>query len=251
MNRRRVYARERMGVLVGWAAAPIFGAVAWARRSRVFHPEGIVLSARVEPVASEPRAAIVADRLSGPALVRFSTALWKRGKEWPDALGCAIRLRARPEPSAEPDARDQDLLFATIRSPLTTPLGPVGTHVHDFLANVYYATAPFDVRSFGRAKLRLVPEVRSNGRDGGADRGERLVRAVARGDATLRLELRRTFHRAWTPIARVVLEEVVLVDQDRLRFSPFRAGRGIEPRGFVHALRRGAYAASQAAGHAP
>jgi hypothetical protein len=51
-------------------------------------------------------------------------------------------------------------------------------------------------------------------------------------------------------VARIHLLEAVDVDQDLLRFSPFRAGRGIVPRGFVHALRRGAYTASRAMGHA-
>jgi len=233
--------RERIGELVGRAAAPLFYAIARARRARVFHPEGIVLVARVEPLGASP----IAESLRGPALVRFSTALWKHGKEWPDALGCAIRFRSTAAPSAEPEPGDQDLLFATIRTPLATPFAPVGTHVHDFLANTYFATAPFDVRGVGRAKWRVVPERIGASRE--RDRDARLLGAVERGDAALRLELRRTFRRAWTPVARVVLEHAADVDQARLRFWPFRAGRGIRPRGFVHALRRGAYAASQAA----
>jgi hypothetical protein len=47
------------------------------------------------------------------------------------------------------------------------------------------------------------------------------------------------------PMAIVRLTERAHVDQAELRFSPFRADRGIEPVGFVHAIRRGAYAASQ------
>ncbi len=186
--------------------------------------------------------------------MRFSTALWREGKEWPDALGCAIRFRSRDEASVDADPHDQDLLFATIRSPWTTPLGPVGTHVHDFLANTYFATAPFDVPGVGRAKWRLVRErdagARTDDRDRDADRGKRLVHAIHRGEATLHLEVRRTFHAGWSPVARVVLVGIADVDEDRLRFSPFRTGRGVRPRGFVHALRQGAYAASQAAGHA-
>lgn len=239
-------AREHIGYAVGWLSAPAFALVAHMRRARVFHPEGVVLSACVEPVAGEPQFARLAESLAGPALVRLSTALWRRGKEWPDALGCALRLRSHPEPSPLPAPGDQDLLFATIRTPIATPLGPVGTRVHDFLSNTYFATAPFDVEGVGRAKLRLVPEHES---PPGPDRGARLRDALARGEAAMRLELRRKWRRAWVPIARVVLLEVATVDQDALRFSPFRAGRGIVPRGFVHALRHGAYGASQRAGH--
>jgi hypothetical protein len=238
--------REHAGTMIGWIASPLFAAIAGARGARVFHPEGVVLAAVVEPAGTGRQVRAIAERLRGPALVRFSTALWRHGKEWPDALGCAVRFRASAKPSAEPECDDQDLLFATIRTPLTTPLGPVGTHVHDFLANTYFATAPFDVLGFGRVKWRLVPERRGS-RQG--DRGGRLTAVVARGKATLRLEMRRTLRRGWVPVARIRLEHEVQVDQDRLRFSPFRDGRGIRPRGFVHALRHGAYRASQRAGH--
>lgn len=242
--------RERIGTAVGWLSAPLFGAVALARRGRVFHPEGAVFAARVEPLAVDGRTGRLALRLAGPALVRFSTALWRRGKEWPDALGCAIRFRHTDDPSSDPEVGDQDLLFATIRTPLATPLGPVGTHVHDFLANTYFATAPFDVPAVGRVRWRLIPEPRmSTEAMPGADRGQRLRAAVASGDATLRLELRRTWHPGYTPVARIRLFAPVEVDQDRLRFSPFRNGRGIVPRGFVNALRHGAYAASRVMGH--
>ncbi|MEO8183439.1 MAG: hypothetical protein ABI895_31785 [Deltaproteobacteria bacterium] len=37
------------------------------------------------------------------------------------------------------------------------------------------------------------------------------------------------------------------LDQEALRFDPFRAGRGVTPVGFVHALRRATYLASQRA----
>jgi hypothetical protein len=237
--------RERIGTAAGWLAAPMFGAIARARHARVFHPEGIVLAARVEPIAHRDLSE-VAMRLAGPALVRFSTALWRHGTEWPDALGCAIRFRDRDVPSAEADPGDQDLLFATIRTPVATPMAPVGTHVHDFLDNTYFATAPFDVEGVGRAKWRLVPEHVS---PPGRDRSERLIAAVACGFATLRLDLRRTWHPRYAPVVRLVLVEAVDVDQEALRFSPFRDGRGLLPRGFVHALRRGAYVASRKLGH--
>jgi hypothetical protein len=239
--------RDRAGEIAGWAASPFFAAVGLARHARALHAEGTVLAASVEPAGTSADTAAVGERLRGPALVRFSSALWRHGRQWPDVLGCAVRFRSSEAPSAEPAPGDQDLLFATVRSPFTLWLGPVGTHVRDFLANTYFATAPFDVPGVGRVKWRLVPE--SSGVAGG-DRAHRLSVAIARGDATLRLEMRHTFRGPWAPVARIRLERVVRLDQEALRFWPFRSGRGIIPRGFVHGLRRGAYRSSQMTGHA-
>jgi hypothetical protein len=239
-------ARETIGAGLGWLSAPVFGAIALARHARVLHPEGLVLSARVDPIATAPDLQKIATLLAGPALVRLSTALWRKGKEWPDALGCAIRFRDDPRPSSEPAILDQDLLFATVRTPVATPFAPLHTDVTDFFANTLYATSPFEVPGVGRSKWRLVPE-QTTAR--GDSRAARLADAVARGEASFRIELRRTWHRGYAPVARLSLLAFADVDQDRLRFSPFRAGRGVVPSGFVHALRRGAYVGSQRLGH--
>jgi hypothetical protein len=235
--------RERVGDLVGLATAPLAAAVASARHARVFHADGILLSARVDPVVRSV-VPMVSERLRGQAIVRFSSALWRHEREWPDALGCAIRFRSTARASAEPEERDQDLLFATIRSPFTLPIAPFGTHVHDYLANTYFATSPFDVAGVGRVKWRLVPE---HAATGPGTRTERLRDAITHGEARLRLELRRTFHPAWLPVSLITLIRPIAIDQEELRFSPFRTGRGITPRGFVHALRRVVYPASQGA----
>ena len=158
-----------------------------------------------------------------------------------DALGIALRLGKDPDVTARPG--DQDLLFATIRHPWTMPFAPLTTEQHDFLANDYYAVSPFDVAGVGRARLRLVSSrprrLRERKREG------RLAEAVERGDAWLRLEMKTGA--VWEPVAHLVLEERAEVDQQRLRFSPFRDGKGISPRGFVHGLRRATYLLSQAA----
>ena len=77
----------------------------------------------------------------------------------------------------------------------------------------------------GLAYLRLRPE-RASGDVGGA-RAERLRAAVERGDAALVLEVRRAWRRRWRPAARVTLRAPVDVDQEAMRFSPFRTGRGV------------------------
>jgi hypothetical protein len=238
--------RETLGTVIGKVVAPGFALAAGLRQSRFLHPEGIVFAATVESMA-DPATDVVARRLRGPALLRLSAAMWKNEKEWPDVLGCAIRFRSRSVVSTTPDDGDQDLLFATIRSPLTMPFAPLATNAHDFLENTYFATSPFDVEGIGRVKWRLVPEQTELHAFG--SRRRRILQAVASHRGSFRLELRSTFRLAWRAVVRITPTELLSIDQDALRFWPFRNGRGITPRGFVHALRRGAYAGSQAAGH--
>lgn len=232
---------ERLGLALGWAVAPLFALTSFLRQARTFHPAGVVARAEVEAL---PSGRWLGELLAGPALVRFSGALWKSERHFPDVLGCAIRFRASPRVSPEPEEGDQDLLFATIRKPWTMPFAPLATDVRDYLSNRYFAVSPFDVPDFGRVFFRAVPEQRSP--DTGL-RGERLAGAIAARRAQLRLEVRHPHRLAWTPVARVRLVELVAIDQARLSFDPFRAGRALVPRGLVHAMRRGAYAASQAA----
>lgn len=236
---------ERLGHALGTVLAPLAAGTAALRRARALHPEGIVLRAEVLAVAHEGPFADVAQRLEGPALVRLSSAWW-RGREWPDVLGCAVRFRRSDTPDATPAPDDQDLLCATIRKPWTTPFAPLSTEQHDFLANDYYAVSPFEIEGAGRALLRL-----RSPRLGlpGLDREDRLATALELRVATLLLEARpKTGPRGgYRPLARVRLVERVEVDQSALRFSPFRAGRGLEPVGFIHALRAATYRSSQGA----
>ena len=217
--------------------APLTGTLSLLRRARMFHPEGAVYRAEIAVLAGPFPG--LGRRLEGQALARFSTALWRGGSEWMDALGVALRLGA--DPSATPRPGDQDLLFATIQHPWTMPFAPLTTEQHDFLANDYFAVSPFDVAGVGRGKLRLVASrprrLLSRGR------GERLDEAVARGEAALRLEVRTA--KRWEPVALLRILKRADIDQEALRFSPFRDGKGLTPRGFVHGLRRATYRISQ------
>ena len=221
---------ERLGRAAGWFLAPVTGTLSLIRRARMFHPEGALLEARIEPIRG--RLEQLGQRLEGPALVRLSTAWWRGGKEWIDALGIALRIDT------------QDLLFATIRFPWTTLLAPITTEQHDFLANDYFAVSPFDISGVGRGKLRLVG---SRPRHLSGTRAERLDSALERGEAWLRLEVRLEQAPAWEPAALIHLVRRVPLDDQRLRFSPFRDGKGLTPRGFVHQLRRATYLVSQLA----
>jgi hypothetical protein len=229
------------GLVAGVVLAPITALVSWLRRARMFHPDGAVYRATVEVAESAPRdLRMVGHRLAGQVLVRLSGAWWRAPREWPDVLGMAVRW-------APPDT--QDLLLATIRFPLTTPLAPLATNVRSFLWNHYHAVSPFLVAPVGRVKLRMrSPRIR-NGR--GVSRMAHLAREVDAGRATWTLEARRLgppfYLRRWEPVARLTLQRRVTIDEAALRFSPFITGRGLRPIGFVHGLRAATYAASQRA----
>src|SRR5262245_6871606 len=136
---------DRSGIL-GRTLGLLLAPVSLARRARMFHTEGVLY--RAEAVARSPSPA--AQRLEGPALLRFSGAWWRR-RQWPDVLGIAVRFCASAsasagtgaEPCAETAPGDQDLIFATVRRPWTAPLAPLSTRVHDYLANDYYGVSPF------------------------------------------------------------------------------------------------------------
>lgn len=237
---------SRAGVALGWAVGPLFAAVSWLRRSRTFHPRGPVFHAwAAQHPAVAPELSALAENLTGRALVRFSGALWKNAEGLPDVLGCAIRLRQDDSDQAEPDEADQDLLFATIRRPWTMPFAPFATAVHDYLANDYFAVSPFDAGLPAPLYLRLHPTSTALERSG--TRSERLSRTVQRHDAVLDLEASSRPFGPWAPLLTLVLQRPASIDGETLRFRPFRTGRGLTPRGFVHSLRIGVYALSQRA----
>jgi len=238
---------EVVGALVGAALAPLTVVVGATRKARAFHPHGLVYQAVVVALARDGAAGWVANRLEGHALVRFSSAWWKGDGEWIDALGCALRFRKSATLSASADPLDQDLLFATIRSAWTLPFAPFFTNQHSFLDGDYFAVSPFECDGLGRVKWRLAaPRI-------GAERGKRaegLAGAVDDGRAVLRLDVKRAGllglgEGSWQPVVEIRLEARAALDQAALRFSPFRTGRGIRPRGLVHAIRMGAYWGSQ------
>ena len=234
-----------IGVASGAALAPWTALGSYARRARVFHPRGVVLWGRVRPIpGSAPAEREFAARLEGAVLARFSSAWWKN-KQWPDVLGCALRFTDADAPAVEPRPGDQDLLLATVRVPLTTPFAPLGTRVSDYLRNRYFGVSPFEAPGLGRVKLRLSA---SQVAPPGESREERLQHALAVAPIRLRLEARRArLGTRYRPIAAIELLARADLDQERLRFDPFRTGRGLLPVGFVHGLRVASYAASRRA----
>ena len=236
--------REWLGWAVGATWAPAVGAIAAARHARMFHPRGIAATGVLEPILEGPHAE-VARVIAGHALVRLSGAVSKEPAERFEVLGLGLRISDTRIVDPAPRKNDQDLTFATILSPLSMPLSPFTTRSDDFLANRYHAVAPFEMGGIGRVKIRLVPASPAR-EQRELSRADRFVEAVHAGRAVFVLEVRRTLHRAWVPLARLSLTEISDLDQEALRLDPFRDGRGITPVGFVHALRRATYAASQA-----
>jgi hypothetical protein len=232
---------DAVGFVLGFLLTPFAALGSKVRKARVFHPDGTVYRAKVSVVAYEAPFEEVGRRLEGGALVRLSTAWWRGGKEWIDVLGCAVRFCDAGRLSPRAEKGDQDLLFATVRSALTLPFAPITTHQHDFLDNLYFAVGHFEVKGVGKIELRLSTR---GSRGEGSTRTERLRSAVERGEAVFRLEGRKPGG-PWTPLVAVELESPIDIDQNALRFSPFRTGRGVVPRGTLQALRIAPYWISQ------
>ena len=237
--------RERLGEVVGRLWAPAIHAIARLRGSRMFHPVGHTFSGRATAVPG-PLGSI-GDQLAGRVLARCSPALSKTGREWLEVLGIALRFRPGEGPPLDHCSTlgDQDLLFATVPSPLLLLVSPFLTDAHDFVGSRYWATAPFAVHGHGRVELRLVPIAQDGPAGDSGSREARLRAAVAAGRAAWWLEARRTLTPDWHRVARIDLDAPHAVDEHALRFDPFRCGAGLVPVGFVHAIRRAAYAASQ------
>lgn len=235
--------REKLGLVAGTALSPLFLLGSSLRQSRFFHPRGVCFHAQVRPpTAMNPAWHPLAERLSGDALVRLSSALWREEHDLlPNLLGLSIRFKAWPP--LEVAANDsQDLLTATARSPWSLGLDSLRTNQHDFLRNRYYGISPFEIDGSGSVYFRITPSPQPSR---GEDRYQKLRYAVEHSGVVLQLEVRdKAVGRGWQALAEVHLEREVAVDESRLRFWPFRSGLGLHPKGFVHYLRPMPYVAS-------
>jgi hypothetical protein len=228
------------GLVTGMVLAPAFTIGGVLRRGRLFHPEGVCYQAAVAPLATQPQLKDLVDRLTGSALVRLSSAIW-RYHEWPDVLGCSIRFGLREPITEAAPVGAQDLLFATIPSLWLLPMAPFMTRQHDFLENEYSGGAPFEIAELGLVRLELWPEPIADER--GVTREQKVDKAIVRGSAAFVLRAQPVDPReASIPLVEIRLQKQVQLDQAALFFSPFRNGMGIRPRGFVQAMRRPVYA---------
>jgi len=235
--------REKIGAAIGELWAPAITVITKLRGARMFHPSGHTLAGYAEAVGGPYE--LLGRELTGRVLARLSGALWSGGWEHLDVLGIALRFRRGigPDLDERPHAGDQDLLFATIRSPLTLFAAPLFTDASDYVTNTYWAVSPFAHPQLGRFELRLVP-VHAREKPPGT-RAQRLFAAVDADRAAWWLEARRTLTLHWHPVASIELTHLVEVDQALLAFDPFRGS--LRPVGLVHAIRRAVYAAGQQA----
>lgn len=235
--------REMLGLVAGFALAPLVGAGSWLRRGRALHPAGLVFETEVVPAGDvAPHNARLAKNLSGHGLARLSAGLFRRERIWPDLLGLALRFGTDPT-GPKPLVGEQDLLLATSRRLWSMPLDALRTNRRDYLRNVYHGMSVFEVERQPDTRLRVVPIDTDTL---GVSREQRLRNAVAQGTARFRLEVATADapHR-WEPLVEVRLIRELDVDQNALRFSPFQTGAGLRPQGFIHFLRPATYGVSQ------
>lgn len=237
MNAQPETLGEAVGLWLGYCVAPALAAGTWLRRARVFHPVGVLYQGIVEPSPEVPSAyAALAAALAGQARVRFSASAWKQESFLPDVLGCAIRFGVD-----DSDEKAQDLMLVTAPRLALLPLYFFKTNQHDFLANDFYGAAPFRIMG-AQHHVRIVPD---RAPETAGSREARLEDAVDRGMAALQLEVAPVeAPEEWYPIVELRLERVPVSHQS-ITFSPFQAARGIQPCGFIHYLRDGAYVLSQ------
>jgi hypothetical protein len=223
---------EKVGYISGFALGIITGAVSIIRQSRTFHPRGLLFKCEVDSTAFPPH-----------ALIRFSSAWWKK-HEIRDVLGIAIRFMDSPPSQTEVKQTDQDLLFATIKYPWQTPIGPLLTHYHDFFENIYYAVSPFLNQFQEVVKYRLITHSSSTNK---GSRDDKLKASVEKEGPIFVLEEKKISDeiKGWKEVATIRVKEEIHLDQEALRFNPFNTGNNIIPLGFVHHLRIGPYFLSQ------
>jgi hypothetical protein len=212
------------------------------RSARVFHPDGVAYraSVTVRGVDDRPGGGLGVPLLDDPGtyagLVRFS-----RGAGFPeplpDVLGLAVRIV-----DAHGRGSSQDLLFT---SSLAQPIGrQLILPSYGFGGSVMSSVLPYRLGDAGTGWFGA----RVSHRQGAPLRRlVELAQAVAEGDVQLELCYASRFG-PWQPLADIRLGEQLLpTESEALAFNvDDNAGGGIVPAGWVQALRRHAYAASQA-----
>lgn len=194
----------------------VFGGLSGLRRARIFHPHGRASTAVVSIAAGEHPLHVLAGEHD--AIVRLSRGIGLPAPV-PDFHGVAIKLL-----NAHGAGAHHDLL-------VVSSAAPVGAR-HVLLPVVERVVEP---TYSSIVRFRNAGGVRF------------LVGATPHGDGGYVLAT-ATPLAAWEPIGNVELrDELDDEASDRLRFSPWNTGGGIEPVGVLNLLRRGAYAGSQEA----
>lgn len=212
-------------VLVPSAVAGVAALAATARRARVFHPRGDAFSAAVVVDPAEHEAAglgwgvpLLDEAGEHRAVVRLSRGAGLPSP-LPDVLGLALRLIELGGPSAH-----QDLLVNTAG---TDPL------LRRFFLPALESRGP-------RHYSSVLPYAAGGGH---------VLLGASPTDAGFALEIARGVTGGWQQWGDLYLLEQRSDETSRdLRFDPItNTAGGLEPVGFLNALRRPAYTGSQAA----
>lgn len=203
--------RENLGHFLGPILGVVFGFAGTLRRSRVFHPTGVLYRGQVNSLDEK-------HKLYSHALVRLSWSLRNDGGR--DLLGVALRLSPFSPSTPYPREQDQDLLFASFKKLWTLP-GAFFTTKKDFFSNDYFTALPFTWENEESVSFKLSSTIE----------GFTLYKRRKTGD--------------WLILGKIELIEKSTIDQEYLYFNPFQTGLGIHPQGFLQHLRKGAYAVSR------
>lgn len=218
---------EEVGKILGLPLGVIAFGISFLRNARTFHPTGILAHCTVKTFDNSPI------RFHPYALARFTGAIWKKNQVLPDVLGISFRFSEKPVTTTTPLQSDQDLLFASFRLAVQTPIAPFITKYQKFYLNTFYAVSPFQTENvYGKFSLNI-REKNSEG-----SRMENMLFNI-REHATLLLRFNDE------EVAEISLVEETHLDQEELKFNPYRNGLGICPRGLIHALRIFVYPMSQ------
>lgn len=221
-----------LGEICGVPLSIITFTVSFIRNARTFHPNGIHAQCEVKTLKDSPLT------FHPYALARFTGAIWKKNQLLPDVLGISLRFSEIPFRNTEPRKEDQDLLFASFRLPIEIPIAPFITRFSKFYLNTFYAISPFQVHNETvHFKITIVPKTTEG------KRMDNMLRNIHE-HAILILWYKKK-KTDWIPVAELSLLRSIEVDQHKLRFNPYRSGLGINPEGFVHALRIPVYPMSQ------
>lgn len=219
------------------AVGALFGAISALRGARSLHPDGVVFEGTFTvpaPNSSVRGAPLLEGPGSHPAVVRLSRSVGLP-QPLPDIHGLTVRLVDVHGPG-----RHQDFPLATS--------GDGALLHHLLLPTRGFSSLPYSSVLLYRIgpDLRLVGARVSGTSGGGGTDFDRLLRAIADGDASFELAVASPLGR-WQPVGRLVLgEQVPLPEAERIRFNPWNTGGGIRPVGPLMGLRAGAYRGSQA-----
>ena len=195
----------------------MFGALSAARRARIFHPVGTAYTATLTIDGGDhPLGALVGRH---DAVVRLSRGAGMP-ERLPDVLGLAVKVL-----NAHGAGGHQDFLLVTSGEGFPARHLLMPAHSED--ERPYSSVLPYRNARGDRFLVGARRDVADS---------NRFVLAAA------------SVTGPWLAIGAVELADGLDEEQaQRLRFSPWNTGGGIEPTGVLNRLRRGAYAGSQRA----